>query len=618
MSSNISKRPEADAELRLKNAEAQHRHRKLHPERVAKQRRAWQAANREHIAGYKHDYEKSHRVQLRAKKHARDNPACRAPSHLTLKVAGLMLHPEKYVEKALGVRLRAYQVEPLKRIQESIEKHLGDSFVIIFPRQSGKDELLLDLMLYLADLYSVLPLGIVAVNPTYSPQTENALQRFDRALEANLLTRGGWRRHGAHMRLLGEMRLAFLSGDKHASVAGATASLLLIINEAQDISPRVYSQKFEPMAASTNATRIFAGTAWTSQTLLAREKRAALEAERQDGRKRVFMVGAEEVSQCVPWYGAHVEAVVRRDGRGHPMVKTQYFNEEIDAQGSMFNAARRALMAGENLNTKDTKDTKEAGMRSGSYAFLIDVAGMDEANRGLTGMNSDGMGNPGRDSTTLSIVQIDLSTLQTLQAPTYRIAQRAAWTGLSHVTVLGKLQALAESWRPQYIVVDATGVGEGMWSMLDKAFPTKVMPVKFTAQKKSDIGYRFLSIIETGRFRDNMGFAPPGLPQRAADLRRPPSPNAKESAHLERAGIWPADVDRQYAACTSEILPGPQKTMRWGVPDGTRDENGELIHDDIILADSLVAELDALDWTFHSETLIVRAVDPLEDMSHFR
>ena len=81
----------------------------------------------------------------------------------------------------------------------------------------------------------------------------------------NILTRGQWRSEGAFTRRLGQLQVRFLSGDRSASVTGATASLLLIVNEAQDISPDVYRRKFEPMAASTNATRIFAGTAWTSR-----------------------------------------------------------------------------------------------------------------------------------------------------------------------------------------------------------------------------------------------------------------------------------------------------------------------------------------------------------------
>ncbi len=48
-------------------------------------------------------------------------------------------------------------------------------------------------------------------------------------------------------------------------------------------------------------------------------------------------------------------------------------------------------------------------------AFLIDVAGQDESR--LHDPES-ALNNPSRDAVTLRIVEIDLSTLETLQAPT--------------------------------------------------------------------------------------------------------------------------------------------------------------------------------------------------------
>ena len=175
-------------------------------------------------------------------------------------------------------------------------------------------------------------------------------------------------------------------------------------------------------------------------------------------------------------------------------------------------------------------------------------------------------------------MEIDLSTLDTLQAPTYRAIGLQQWTGLNHLTIFGKLKALAETWNPQHIVMDATGVGEGLWAMLDKAFPTRVIPVKFSQSVKSELGYGFLAIINTGRFRDCVPCA---------------------------------ETDRQYAACESEILTGPARTMRWGVPEGRRDENGLLIHDDIPVTDSLTAVLDRLTWTLHTDTVIIQPPDPL-------
>ena len=132
------------------------------------------------------------------------------------------------------------------------------------------------------------------------------------------------------------------------------------------------------------------------------------------------------------------------------------------------------------------------------------------------------------------------------------------------------------------MVIDATGVGEGLWAKFDKAHPTRVIPVKFTAQSKSEIGYGFLAIINTGRFRDCC-----------------PSP----------------EIDKQYAAVTSEILVGPAQTMRWSVPDGTRGADGLLIHDDHVITDAMTAILDKLEWQVSTPTIIINQPDVLEEMS---
>jgi hypothetical protein len=322
------------------------------------------------------------------------------------------------------------------------------------------------------------------------------------------------------------------------------------------------------MAASTNATRVFWGTAWTSQTLLGRELRAARRAQEEDGIKRVFVLDADQVSQEVPAYGKYIAAQIAKLGRNHPMIRTQYFSEEIDAQAGMFPPARMALMQGD-------RPAHDRALPGVPCAFLLDVAGQDEASMSLGSEASS----QGRDAVSLSIVDLDLSTLATLQAPTYRLAHRLQWIGQNHVTIFGQLKALAEAWNPLYIVIDATGVGEGMWALLDKAFPGRVLPVKFSSVEKSEIGYRFLAIIETGRFRD----------------------------------LCPTDAVRaQYESCTSEILPGPQKTLRWSVPEGTRSPTGELIHDDYLLADALVAVLDRQEWILQTSAEASEGFDPLK------
>src|SRR5690606_4697483 len=123
--------------------------------------------------------------------------------------------------------------------------------------------------------------------------------------------------------------LTFLSAAPESNVVGATASTFLELDEAQDISLEKYDKQIAPMAASTNATRVFWGTAWTDQTLLARELRTARAAENQDGQQRVFWISAEAVRKEVPAYGSFVDEIVAHLGRSHPSVRSQYFGEEI-------------------------------------------------------------------------------------------------------------------------------------------------------------------------------------------------------------------------------------------------------------------------------------------------
>ena len=474
----------------------------------------------------------------------------------------IMRSPADHTLYGNNIAFRPYQDAPLKAIITSIVNHYGDTIVIIFPRQSGKDEFLVNLKVYLLDLFSVVPATIVEANPTYKPQTITAILRLDTALERHPWTKGKWKKKADFMRLVGDARCAFLSGEPKASVVGATANLALIINEAQDIQKDVYTKKFEPMAASTNATRIFAGTVWTSNTLLAQERNAARQQTEKDGRQRVFMIGTDEVRESVPWYGAHVDGVIKKLGRQHPLVKTQYFNEEIDAEAGMFNAARMALMK---TRKKPYSEPKEGVL----YAFLLDVAGQDEA---VMQTGDEDLAEDKRDAVTLSIIEIDLEDVEIDQFPSYTVINRKSWTGLPHPTIYKKIKDLNSIWMPALIVMDATGVGEGLWGFLDRALPNKVMPVKFSSKTKSEIGYAFLSTIETGRFHD---------------------------ATQDPQAI------KQYAACVSEIKIGPAKTMKWGVPEGKRDEEGKEIHDDYVLADCLCVKLDELQWMFGLETTII-------------
>ncbi len=501
--------------------------------------------------------------------------------------------------------LHEYQLAPARAIVDSVLRKRGLEFAILFPRQSGKNETQAQVEAYLLSLFRRVPgAAIVKAQPTFKPQALNARVRLETALSA-FWTPRQWRRAGNYIIQLGEARVLFFSARPSANTVGATASVLLECDEAQDVLAAEWQRKFVPMGASTNVTVVYWGTAWTRRTLLAQAIRYLREQEQQDGIQRVFVVGPDEVARANPAYGEFVARQVARFGRQHPLVKTQFFNEEIEAEGGMFPPARRALMQGRHL-----RQSQPAADRV--YAMLLDVAGEDEGagadrggtDRGGTDRRGDAAGdrlaNPRRDSTALTIVEVDLATLADplIAAPTFRCVDRRLWTGVKHVTLYAQLRALAQLWRIRYLVADATGVGAGLVAFLTAALggaPSRgpVIAFEFNAATKSQLGWDFLALCDTGRWQD--WAAAPGA-----------------ALEAEAATFW-----QQLEACQYEVLPGPAHTLRWGVPAGTLDPGtGELVHDDLVLSAALAAVLDKQAWVVPTgPATILPGRDPLAEMS---
>jgi hypothetical protein len=209
-----------------------------------------------------------------------------------------------FVRHASGLKLRGYQEAVARAVVHSVVEGQGLSFVVIFPRQSGKNELQAQLQAYLLTLFLNERAEMVQVSPTWKPQTMNAMYRLEATLDANLVIKDRWEKHYGHVYQVGGVRISFLSGSPAANIVGATADLLLSVDEAQDIQIDKYDKEIAPMAASTNATRVFWGTAWTSNTLLAREEKTALALQRVDGVRRVWRLTCEDVAREVPAYGS--------------------------------------------------------------------------------------------------------------------------------------------------------------------------------------------------------------------------------------------------------------------------------------------------------------------------
>ena len=503
--------------------------------------------------------------------------------------------PVRAIRELHGLTLRAYQVAPIRAIFHSVANCLGYSFAFIFPRQSGKNEIQAQLEVYLLVLLHQLHSAeMVKVSPTWKPQSLNAMRRLERVLQASQIARQFYSKEQGYIYRIHNARITFFSGQPRANIVGATASTMLVLDEAQDIPISKYDKEIAPMAASTNATRVFWGTAWTSHTLLAREMRLARAQEKEDGFKRVFILNADDVAAEVPAYGQFVQAQVAKLGRQHPMVKTQYYSEEIDAEGGLFPPERQMLMRGSHAQ-------QSAPQPDTLYALTLDIAGEDEGAGGRlddAAADAGNLENPQRDSTALTVFAVDLSSMEDalLKKPTYNVVTRYEWVGQKHAALYAKIKAIAELFAVRYIVVDATGVGAGLASFLQSAFGEKVLPFTFNSRTKSDLCWKFLAICDCGRFKDH---AP--------------------SAAGQQAGVNDVQVVfwRQVEMCAFEILPGPSKTVRWGVPDGTRDPaSGELVHDDLLISAALCAVLEGEDWSVSVPTFIIQAEDPLDELDH--
>ena len=496
-----------------------------------------------------------------------------------------------------GIKLRAYQQAAASAIVQSVLNNQGLSVVVMFPRQSGKNLMQAQLEVYLMALLAEEGAEMVKLSPTYQPQSLNAMRRLETALEANFLTRGKWHKSAGNHYRFHKSHLTFLSAAPGSNIVGATASTLLSLDEAQDIEIAKYDKQIAPMAASTNATRVFWGTAWSGQTLLARELRAARDAEAHDGIRRVFQITAEEVRREVPAYGMFVDEQIARMGRNHPMVRSQFFSEEIDFAGGLFTPSRLGVMQG----AHPALETPQLGKR---YALLIDLAGEDEALR-QGGANTE-LDNPDRDLTAVTVVELDFSLLgeDLVGKPISKVINRQLWQGEKHSTLYARLLHLAELWQPEKIVVDASGVGAGVGSFLRDKLGERVTTLQFTRQLKSRLGWGFLAVVDTGRFQD---FSPRSVPDQwnANPLL---GQMAAEQDRLQ------ALFYRQLAGLQAEVSPGPERNLRWSVPEGARDPQGGLLHDDLVLSAAMVAVLDEQSWHLSSQSVLIAAHDPILEM----
>jgi hypothetical protein len=418
----------------------------------------------------------------------------------------LLADPALFSRHVIGRALRPYQVEVVRAVLDSVWQRRGLTFTVMLARQMGKNELSAHLECYLLNLYRRRGGTIVKAAPTFRPQAVLSRLRLREVLD-NAWNRRSYRLSGGYTFELGRARLTLLSGAPEANVVGATANILLEIDEAQDFSPEKYDRDFRPMGATANVTTVLYGTAWTLDGLLEREKRHNLEQERLDGVRRHFQYDWRSLAALSPEYGRYVEGEKVRLGATHPLFRTQYELEVLADEGRLLAAEQRAQLQGKH-------ERQEAPLPEWHYVAGVDLAGTPLAPGGAAGAAA-GEGEdaalrrrqPGRDSTVLTIAAIGPHPLPLARFageggegegalfPTVRVVRHYWWTGRPQTDLYRQLLELLCAWNVRQVVVDASGVGAGVAGFLEAALGGRVEQFVFSQASKSKLGFELLAAI---------------------------------------------------------------------------------------------------------------------------
>ena len=501
----------------------------------------------------------------------------------------LLRNPSGFSQLVIKFPLYTYQLTPLMSIINSVLNQHGHEYLLVFPRQSGKNEAIAQLLVYLMNLLQ--RRGGNIVYGATGDGIGRGISRLEERLD-NPWNIRQWRKSTKPTRRrLGNATVVFLSTHPAAAVRGETAHWLLVIDEMQDQAAAHLEAVFEPMRAANNATAVYIGPVKTTHDALWRKRDELLQLEAADGLTRVYIVPAETVTAENTNYATFLDAKVAKFGRHHPIVASEYYNEPIQASGGLFDKRRQQLMIGDHPPAQEPDPNLV-------YVATIDVGGQDESATDPIKQ----LDNPGRDYTIAHIFAIDLADNQ----PTYHAVDIFVDHGSRHfqdiagrASMAHRLHTWLDHWKVAHTICDATGVGEGLTDWLTAKSPGRVTGYTFNRRSKAALGTAFLATIETGRFHY------------FRDDQQP----------LSDTWWFLAQAD----ACTYHVPDEGQfeTDLKWSVPPSASIDTPtgrEPIHDDRLISAALVAAFDDLYRTGNlligsARSEVIPAYDPLDHLT---
>jgi len=183
---------------------------------------------------------------------------------------------EKFVKEDIeDIDLYPYQVKPARTIIKDVFLNLGSEIVMLFCRQSGKTEMIADVVDFLAVKFPSfaqacpelkyfkkgIKIGIFAPKQEQSKITFDRLkERFDKNLMKEKYVLDVEESNGNTFKLSNGAKIRCITASEGTTIAGETFDVI-IIEECQDVSERKLKSDIFPMGAATNATKVLIGTA---------------------------------------------------------------------------------------------------------------------------------------------------------------------------------------------------------------------------------------------------------------------------------------------------------------------------------------------------------------------
>ena len=398
----------------------------------------------------------------------------------------------------IGIPLREYQYDWARYALEVVRAQRNETLIVEMARQSGKNQTSAHLeVAIMAQMGGRRGGEMVKAAPTRTPQIVNSKQRF-RDIADRVSQRLEFFKprpsEGYMFRWL-NCGISFFSAAPEANVVGATASLLMELDEAQDITPEKYDKDFAPMRASTGAPIILYGTTWTDDTLLQKFKMDVLNGVLPG---RVWTVDANRVAEENDAYAAFVAQQVAQKGREHPAIKTQYFLEPLANRGRLLSKQQIVNMVGE--HTRQERRTDQRIIVAG-----LDFAGADES----AGMVSATAAST-RDSVCLTIAEAEWKEIVAgVLVPSVRFLARYEWVNVHPLTLHTTLLDILDGrWKVNRLHADGTGIGATGALLLGKALDNntgrRCKGVTFDAgwKTQTDLVTQYLELINGSRLKD--------------------------------------------------------------------------------------------------------------------